>query len=339
MIGMRSMAATVVAASIMTLVMRVAAPAPLSEIFFKGKTISVYVGGPAGGGYDLYGRLLARHFRRHLPGTPGVVISNVPGGGGIICENLIYNVAAKDGTALGIIRQSVAEDQAMQVEGLRYDALRFNWIGRIAANVELTYVWHTTQIKTLDDVKTRETLLASVGGSLDSFPLLLNKMIGTRFKIVKGYQATTEAKMAVERGEVDGSYSSVNSMVSIYKDWTVNKLARILVQYGLERHRALPGVPAIVEFAKTAEDRALLEFLASSSAIGRSLLAPPDVPAERVGELRAAFDATMTDPEFLADAQKIGAEVSPLPAAELKRIIERTLSVSAIVAARVQAVH
>jgi tripartite-type tricarboxylate transporter receptor subunit TctC len=336
---MRSAATIALTVSVAILAMRLAAPAPLSEIFFKGKDIAVYVGGPAGGGYDLYGRMLARHFGRHLPGTPRVIISNVPGGGGVICENLMYNVAAKDGTALGIIRQSVAEDQAMEVERLRYDALKFNWIGRIAANVEITYVWHTTPIKTLDDVKTRETLLASVGGSLDNFPLLLNQMIGTRFKIVKGYHATTEAKMAVERGEVDGSYSSVNSMVTIYRDWTANRLVRILVQYGLERHPALPDVPAIVEFAKTAEDRSLLEFLASSSAIGRSVVAPPDVPAERVSELRAAFDATMADPEFLADANKIGAEISPLPASELKRIIEKTLSASATVAARVQAVH
>jgi tripartite-type tricarboxylate transporter receptor subunit TctC len=227
----------------------------------------------------------------------------------------------------------------MQMESVQYDVQKFNWIGRIAANVELTYVWHTTPIKTLDDVKGRETVLASVGGSLDDFPLLLNEMIGTRFKIVRGYHATTEAEMAVERGEVDGSYSSVNSMMTIYKDWTVNQLARILVQYGLERHPALPDIPAVVEFGKTSEDQSLLEFLASSSAVGRTLVAPPDIPAERLRELRVAFDATMVDPEFLADAGKIGAEISPLTAEDLKKIMQRTLSASGAVLARARTVQ
>jgi tripartite-type tricarboxylate transporter receptor subunit TctC len=317
----------------------VASPAPSPEFFFKGKTITVYAGGPAGGGYDLYARLIARHFGRHVPGAPAVIVSNVPGGGGLIAVNLVHNVAAKDGTALGVVRQSVAEDQVMQMESVQYDVQKFNWIGRIAANVELTYVWHTTPIKTLDDVKGRETVLASVGGSLDDFPLLLNEMIGTRFKIARGYHATTEAKMAVERGEVDGSYSSVNSMMTIYKDWTVNQLARILVQYGLERHPALPDIPAVVEFGKTSEDQSLLEFLASSSAVGRTLVAPPDIPAERLRELRVAFDATMVDPEFLADAGKIGAEISPLAAEDLKKIMQRTLSASGAVLARARTVQ
>jgi tripartite-type tricarboxylate transporter receptor subunit TctC len=145
--------------------------------------------------------------------------------------------------------------------------------------------------------------------------------------------------MAVERGEVDGSYSSVSSMMTVYKDWTVNKLARILVQYGLERHPALPDIPAVVEFGKTSEDQSLLEFLASSSAVGRTLVAPPDIPAERVSELRAAFDATMVDPEFLADAGKIGADISPLAAEDLKKIMQRTLSASGAVLARARTVQ
>ncbi|MGA8612705.1 MAG: tripartite tricarboxylate transporter substrate-binding protein [Xanthobacteraceae bacterium] len=336
---MRSIAAAAVAFGVMLAMNVAAVPAPSPEPFFKGKNITVYAGGPAGGGYDFYARLIARHIGRHLPGAPGFMVSNVPGGGGLIGVNLMYNVAAKDGTALGVIRQSVAEDQATQMEGVRYDVLKFNWIGRIGANVELSYVWHTTPIKALEDVKRRETLLASVGGSLDDFPLLLNEVIGTRFKIVKGYHSTAEGELAVQRGEVDGSYSSVNAMATIHKDWTANKLVRILVQFGLARHSALPEIPSIVEFGKTSEDRALFEFLASSSAVGRTVVAPPDVPAERIGELRDAFNATMADPEFLADAGKIGAEISPLPADELKKIMVRTLNASATVLARARAVH
>jgi tripartite-type tricarboxylate transporter receptor subunit TctC len=337
---MRSIASAVIGLVVVLVAMAVVSlPALASDAFFKGKTITVYCGGPAGGGYDLYARLFARHFGQHVPGGPSVMVSNVPGGGGLIGVNLLYNVAARDGTALGIVRQSVGEDQAMRMQGVQYDVRKFNWIGRIAANVELTYVWHTTPVATLEDVKAREVLLASVGGSLDNFPLLLNEMIGTRFKIVKGYHATTEAKMAVERGEVDGSYSSVASMMAARKDWTTNELVTILVQFGPERHPAMPRIPSIVEFAKTSEDRSLLEFLTGSSVVGRSVVAPPEVPAERTRELRAAFDATMTDQEFLADARLLSAEISPLLAEGLGRIIETALGASEMVRARASAIH
>jgi len=306
------------------------------EPFFKGRTVTIYASGPPGSGYDLYARLISRHIGQHLPGTPSVVVSNLPGGGGMVCANYLYNLAAKDGTALGIIRQDIAEDQALHTDGVRYDVLKFNWIGRIASNVEITYVWHTAPVRTMADVKQHETLIASVGGSVDAFPRALNRMIGTKFKLVKGYSGTPEAELAIQRGEVEGTYGSVNTLQTTKKDWVAKKLIRVLVQYALQRDPALPDVPAVVEFAKTDADRSLLEFLASSSAVGRSVIAPPGVSAGRMAELRAAFAATMTDPEFLADVHHIGAEYSPAPADELEKVVARTVGISGATLARAQ---
>ncbi len=305
--------------------------------FYKGKTMTLYVSGPPGSGYDLYARLFARRFSSHLPGAPTVIVSNVPGAAGIFCANQVYNIAAKDGTVLGLIRQSIAEEQVFQTDGVRYDVLKFNWIGRIAANVELTYVWHTVPVKTIDDVKTRETIIAAGGGSTETFPAVLNSIIGTRFKLVKGYYATPPADLAVERGEVEGSFGSVSTMLTTHRDWMENKLITILVQYALARHPVLPDVPAVVELAKTGEDRALVEFLANASAIGRSIVAPPDVPAERVAELRDAFLATMKDPEFLDDMRRTGADLSLATAEELRTVIANTVGVSAATRARAEA--
>jgi len=337
---MKSAVVTAIATSVAILAMSPASVrAQSSDLFFKGKTVTVYDSSPAGSGYDLYARLFARHIGRHLPGTPNVIVSNVPGAGGIVCANLVYNTAAKDGTALGLIRQTIAEEQALQTDGVRFDVVKFNWIGRIASNVEITYVWHTVPIKTIDDLKTRETVFSTTGGSMPLFAQLLNTMIGTRFKLVMGYKGTPEADLALERGEVEGGTSSVNIMETTHKDWMTNELITILVQYALERHPFLPQVPAVVELAKTSEDRSLLEFLASASAVGLSILAPPGVPADRLAELRAAFDATMIDPEFLADIQHLGADFSPLPAEQVKKIIASTINVSATVRARAQALR
>jgi tripartite-type tricarboxylate transporter receptor subunit TctC len=311
----------------------IAGVAPLQaqspEPFFKGKNITIYGAGPAGSGYDLYARLFARHLGQHLAGNPSVTVANVPGAAGILCANLLYNTAPSDGTALGIMRQTLAEDQAVQTDGVRYDVLKFSWIGRISANVEDAWVWHTVPVKTIDDIKTRETLFASLGGSNDIYPMLLNKMIGTRFKLVKGYSGTPEAELAVQRGEVEGSFGSVNTLKTNHPDWLAKKLISVVYQVAPRRHPFLPQVPAVVEFAKTDADRALLEFLAESAVLGRAIVGPPGIPDDRVSELRAAFDATMVDPAFLADAQKIGAEVSPLPAAELEKVVARTVGISA----------
>jgi tripartite-type tricarboxylate transporter receptor subunit TctC len=308
------------------------------DAFFKGKTVTIYVGTPVGGGYDLFGRLLSRHLGRHLPGAPTVIVSNMPGGSGVICANFLYTAAPKDGTAIGILIQTMGEEQALGNDAVRFDVSRFNWVGRITSNVEMAYVWHTVPVKTIDDVKTRETILASAGPSSIAYPLLLNAMIGTRFKLVRGYQGTQNTHLAMQRGEVEGTTSSVNT-VRTTTDWLKTGMINILVQYAPERHRDLQNVPTVVELGKTAEDKALLGFLARASAVGRSFVAPPDVPPERLAVLRAAFDATMADPQFLAEIRQLKAEFDPMPGQQLQQLFGHGTELSPANRARVQAIR
>jgi tripartite-type tricarboxylate transporter receptor subunit TctC len=200
----------------------------------------------------------------------------------------------------------------------------------------MLYVWHTAPVKTIEDAKKRETILASAGPSSITFPLLLNEMIGTRFKLVRGYQGTQNTHLAMQRGEVEGVTSSVNT-VKTSTSWLMTGEINVLVQYAPQRHRELPNVPAVIELAKTPEDQALLSFLARASAVGRSFLAPPGVPEASLAALREAFDATMADPEFLADIRKLQAEFDPLPGRDLQQLFVQGAELSAANMQRVKA--
>ena len=302
-------------------------PAAAEEPFFKGKTLTIYVGAPVAGGYDTYGRLLSRHIARHIPGNPTVIVSNMPGGSGINCANFLYNVASKDGTAIAILIQTMGEEQGLGTEGIRFDVKRFNWIGRVTSNVEMVYVWHTVPVKTIEDVKKRETVLAGAGPASIIYPLLLNDMIGTRFKLVRGYQGTQNTSLAMQRGEVDGATGSIVAVKTL-SNWLTSGEINILTQYAAKRHRELPNVPAVVELTNDPEDKALLSFLVRASEVGRAFTAPPGVPPETISVLRTAFDATMEDPAFLADAKKIRADFDPLPGKELQQVIEQGTELS-----------
>ena len=292
------------------------------------KTVTIYAGGPVGGGIDLYARLVARHLGRHLPDSPSVVVSNMPGAGSISCANFIHNVAPKDGTAIAIVQQGIAEEQAFGTEAVRFDARKFGWVGRIASNVEISYVWHTVPVRSIEDLKSRETVFAALGLSSIVYPELLNGMIGTRIKLVRGYTGTPAAHVALERGEVEGSSGSLNTMKTTSRDWMLGGKVRILVQYALQRHPELPDVPAIVEFGATPQDRAVFAFYANSAEIGRSIIAPPGLPPQVLNRLRTAFAATMKDPQFVAEIKQIGADFDPSPGEELESIVERTIGVS-----------
>src|SRR5262245_40576344 len=272
-------------------------PAAAQESF-AGRTVSIAVGFGPGGGYDLYARVLARHLGRHLPGQPTVVVANMPGAASIRAANHIANVAPKDGTALGMVAQSIAEEQLLGTAGVSYDVTKLGWIGRIAANIEVAYVWHAAPVKVLDDLRTTEATFAGTGPSSSIYPRLLNAIAGMKLKVVAGYNTTSAAHLAMERREVDGATSSLNTLKTTQRDWLDNGLVRILVAYATRRSAELTQVPAVVELANTPEDRDVLAFYANSSAVGRAVIAPPGMPAERVAMLRSAFDATMKDSEF-----------------------------------------
>jgi len=307
-----------------------------AEQFFARKTVTVTIGYTAGGSYDLYGRMIARHLGKHLPGMPTVIAQNMPGAGSLKAANYLYEVAPKDGTALGVVVESAALEQALANPAVQYDAAKFTYLGRVATSNNIFMQWHTAKVQSLEDARRLETSLAGTGpGSIaETVPRLVNALIGTRFKLVSGYPASREAMLAMERGEVDGASSSWAAVKVGKQDWLREKKIRIILQTTPERIAELPETPSLGEIGNTAEDKQVFALYASGSAIGRSLLAPPGIAAERVQALRNAFQAMVVDPEFVADLQRTDVELSPLRGEQVAELVARTLAVPAAVRER-----
>jgi tripartite-type tricarboxylate transporter receptor subunit TctC len=313
-----------------------AAHAQPAADLFAGKTITVYVGYTAGGSYDLYGRLVSRHLGAHLPGRPTVVVQNMPGAGSLKAANYLYEVAPRDGTALGVVVESAALEQALANPAVQYDAAKFTYVGRLATSNNIFMMWHTAKVQSLEDAKHTPAILAGTGpGSIaETIPRLTNALIGTKFKLISGYPASTEAMLAMERGEVDGSSSSWAAVKVAKQDWLRERKINIILQTTPERIPELPGAPSLGEIGTTAQDKQVFALYASGSAIGRSLIGPPGIAADRVAALRQGFDAMVKDPEFVADIRKLDVELDPLPGAAVAQLVERTLAVPAAVRER-----
>jgi tripartite-type tricarboxylate transporter receptor subunit TctC len=313
------------------------APLAAADAFYKGKTIFIYIGFAPGGSYDYFGRLLARHLGRHLPGNPNIVAASMPGAGSFTAANFLYSRAPRDGTALGIVSQTMAIEQALGTSGVQYKASRFNWIGRAASVNEVSFTFATSKTKTIQDAMTGETAMASTGAGSpsESYLKLLNAVVGTKFKLVGPYPASNDAMLAMERGEVDGALTSYNTLQVSRADWLRTGKLNILVQYG-EHSPELPNVPLAVELAKNDEDRALMSFYVSSEQMGRSFLAPPDLPPERVAMLRKAYDETMQDEELLSEIKKSRVEFTPMSGDKVQRLVAETTNVSSAVVARIR---
>ena len=298
-------------------------PASAQEPFYKGKTISLIVGSNAAGGYDTYGRLLARHLGRHLPGHPSFVVQNMPGAGGVRAANHLYNVAAKDGTVMGIFDQAVFLDQVLGATTLRGDAKKFNWIGRLIGNSAVLFAWHTAKVKTIQDAFTQELIVAASGSSSRLNWTALNTLVGTKFKLLTGYEGPSTAKIAMERGEVEAVSLPWSILQTENGDWLRDKKINLLLQTGIEKNRTLPNLPRMVDLAKNDDDRQVLEIFAASSMVGRSFVAPPGVARERVDELRSAFMEMVNDSEFLAEIAKLNSDLEPLSGAQLQAFIAK----------------
>jgi tripartite-type tricarboxylate transporter receptor subunit TctC len=323
----------------LTLLLSISAQAQQLDATPKGKPVTLYVAGPAGSGYDAYARLFSRYAGRYLPGNPDIIVSNMPGAGGVICTNFVYNIAPKDGTAVGLVLQWLAEDQVVGTNGAQFDVARFGWIGRLSSNVEMSYTWYTVPVHTIADLMDRETVFAATGGTSVFYPQLLNKMMGTRFKVVTGYLGTPAANLAMERGEVEGATSSLNTIKLAQPDWLPDKKINVIVQYSLQRDRELPDAPAVIELARTAADKTVLSFFASSGAIGRSIVAPPGLPEESLTAWRTAFIRTMHDPAFIAEAERVKLDLDPMPGGELQVLVQTAVSLSAADRERIQAAY
>jgi len=305
------------------------AAAQAQEPLFARKTITISIGYTAGGSYDLYGRLVARHLGKHIPGQPTVVAQNMPGTGSLKAAAYLYEVAPKDGTALGVIVESAALEQALGNPAAQYDAGKFTYVGRVATSNNIFMQWHTSKVQSIEDSKRLESSLAGTGpGSIaETVPRLLNALAGTRFRLVSGYPASNEAMLAMERGEVDGSSSSWAAVSVGKKEWLRDGKIRVILQTAPERAKDLPDAPALPEIGTSAEDKQVYALYASGSAIGRTVIAPPGITPERVQTLRDAFNAMVKDTDFIADIQKLNVELDPLPGERVHDLIVRTLNV------------
>jgi tripartite-type tricarboxylate transporter receptor subunit TctC len=293
-------------------------PARADEPFYKGKTISLIIASNVSGGYDTYGRLLARHLPRHLAGNPNVVPQNMPGAGGMRAANYLYAAAAKDGTVFGIFDQAVFLDQLLGIPGLRGDVRQFNWIGRMTSNSSVLFAWHTAAVQKIQDAFTHELIVAAPGSNSRLNWTALNALTGTRLKLLTGYEGPASAKIAMQRGEVEALSLPWGVLRAENPEWLAERKINLLLQTGLEKNAGLPDLPRMIDLAKNAEARQLLEIFASPSLVGRSFAAPPGLPRERIDELRSAFMAVVKDPEFLAEVAKLGFDLDPLPGAELQ---------------------
>ena len=298
--------------------------------FFRNKTISIYIGFAPGGGYDYYGRLVARFIGKHIPGNPNVVAQNMPGAGSFTAANFVYSAAPKDGTALGVVTQTVAIEEALHTQGANYKSAQFNWIGRATAILEVTMTGEKAKATNMEGTKLYETPVAGTGSGSPSegFPKLMNAIYGSKFKVITGYPGSNDGMFAMEKGEVDGALTSWNTLKRTRMDLLKAGKIHVLVQYALKRHPDLADVPAVVELGTTPETKAILTFYASGAAVGRSVFAPPGVPADRVKILRTAFDDMLKDPEFLAEVDKLEVEFDPASGEEMQKLITDVASVS-----------
>lgn len=303
----------------------VAARAEPVADFYRGKQIRFVVRTTVGGDYDQYSRLIARFMGKHIPGNPAMVVVNMPGGGGIAAANYMAQIAPRDGTVIGIVSQGLAVDQALGMSpALKADLREFNWIANVVHSNQLLVVWHTSPTKTLEDAKKRVTTIGTTGAGSASvqFPAFYNNVLGTKFRIVFGYPGGQHIDLAMERGEVEGRGTNPYSgWMASKPTWIPERKIIPLIQAGLQKEAALPDVPLIIDQPVPPEDRPLLRFMANSSTVGRPLATTPGVPAERVAALRAAFEATIRDPEFIAAAKNENMEIQPQTAEVLTGVV------------------
>jgi len=316
------------------------AQAQPAEDFFRGKTLHFTVVYEPGGTYDLYSRLLIMHLGKHIPGHPPIVIQYMPGAGGLVGTVNLFEKAARDGTQLGMLPRDIAINQMLHAETARYDARRFNWIGRVASYTGVMFVMSRTGVKAADDLRRARVVAGSWGNATDSFvtPTLLNALAGTAFKIVTGYRGAADVDLAIERGEADARVASWTALKTTRGEWLNDGRIVVPFQTGLARHPDLPQLPLMSELALSDDGRRILEFMNSDSSVGWNVVVPPEVPADRIGLLRTAFDATMKDADFLADAARQGLEIAPGNGDEIAGVVAHTLATPPEVVARLEAI-
>jgi tripartite-type tricarboxylate transporter receptor subunit TctC len=299
------------------------ASAQTPEQFYKGKTVELIIGYATGGSNDAYSRLIANHLGKHIPGNPTVVPRNMPGAGSFLAVNRIYTSSPKDGTVIGLGAPTMAIDEKLGNPGVHFKASELNWIGRVDNLINIIMMWKTSPVKSIADAQKVESTLSSTGaGSTSSvYPAVMNNVLGTKFKLIMGYKGSNESMLALERGEVEGHSTAWSAVKVAQPNWIRDKNVNFLVQFALKRHPEMPDIPTAVELARNDEERQVLGAIMNASEIGTSFFTTPGLPADRLNALRRAFDATMKDPAFLAEAEKLRLTVGPMTGEEVQKLV------------------
>ena len=321
----------------------IAMPAAAQEdvaAFYRGKQLRLIVGTGAGGGYDLFARAVARHIGNHIPGNPAVIVQNQGAAGGLLMANQLFSLGPKDGTVIAAPVNGLPTAPLLEPAGAHFDAARLNWIGSTNRETYVAFAWRAAPVQSLADLLQKQLIVGATaaGTTLVDFPLVTNRVLGTRFKVVRGYDSTPQINVAMERGEVEGiggiGWQSVKTQVP---QWIAEKKITVIAQYGLQRDPELANAPTMLELARTDADRAALTMMFARTEYGRPYFAPPDVPPARIEALRRAFEATMHDPDFVADAAQLQLELSPMRGEEVQALVAKLARTPPEIVARVRA--
>jgi tripartite-type tricarboxylate transporter receptor subunit TctC len=307
--------------------------------FFRGKTLRLIVGVGVGSGYDINARLLARHMAAHIPGQPTIVVQNQPGAGSLTMTNALYHTGPFDGTVMGASFNGMPTTPLLQPTGARFDPVKLNWLGSTNRETQVMYVWQTAHAQVLGDAQGREIVMGAQapGSTQFDYPVLANKLFGFKFKVVTGYESTPKIHLAMESGEVHGTIANWSTLKAINSNWITEKKIRILAQWALQKSPELADVPLFLDLAKTEADRDALRLMLARLEYGRPFFLPPNVPTARIEALRRAFDATMKDPAYLAEAEKLKVDVDPLSGDQVAALVEQVSRTPADIVARVRA--
>jgi tripartite-type tricarboxylate transporter receptor subunit TctC len=308
-----------------------AAPARAEDVaaFYRGRQISWILSADAGGGYAAYARAFASYFGDHIPGRPSIVIQHMPGGGGLRAMSYLFAVAPRDGATIGLVHSSVPFAPLYGIRGAAFDPRQMGWIGSLATSRGICVAWHTAGIATWQDMLDKELIVggSGAGSQMETLPALLNRLFGTRIKVISGYKGGNAIYLAMERGEVQGRCGGLVSSINATRpDWFASRKVTVPIQVAINRNAQFPDVPAIVELAKNERTRSILRGALAAQDLDRPILAPPGVPPERLAALRAAFHAAMTDPGFVADAKRQRLEIDEVAGEKVAAIIAETFA-------------
>ncbi len=306
--------------------------------FFKDRTLRLVVGLGAGSSYDINARLLARHLSAHIPGQPTIVVQNWPSAGSLAMTNALVHNGPFDGSVMGASVNGMPTSRFLQADGAYFDPMKLNWLGSTTRETQVLYVWDTAPAQTLTDIKTQETLIGaySAGRTQFDYPIFANHFFGFKFRVISGYESLSKIHLAMERGEVHGTIANWSTLKARKPDWIAQKQVRILAQWALEENPELKDVPLFVDLARTDAERAALKLMLTRLEYGRPFFLPPDVPAARIEALRRAFDATMKDPGYLAEAARLKIDVAPLTGEQVANLVDQVAHTPVDVVARVR---